>query len=63
MWRCHTLSRNLATPPPSERVAKPMRSPVAQKIMDLDPLSADLIPVRKPDGPPCRVVVNRDPFR
>ena len=26
-------------------------------------LSSDLIPIRKPHGSPCRIVVNRDPFR
>ena len=50
-------------PPPSERVAKTMRSFVARKPAGLTPPSADLIPIRKPDGPPCRIVVNRDPFR
>ena len=40
-----------------------MRSFVPTKTTDLGPLSADLIRVRKPHGPPCRIVVNRDPFR
>ena len=36
---------------------------VTLKTANLSSLSSDLIPIRKTDGPPCRIVVNRDPFR
>ena len=50
-------------PPPSERVTKYLRSFVTLKPTVLGPLSSDLISIRKPHGPPCRIVVNRDSFR
>ena len=40
-----------------------VRSGRHKKTADFPPLSADLISLRKPHGPPCRIVVNRDSFR
>ena len=57
------LRPDLCYNPPSERVTKTKRSPVTLKAGDLGSLSADLIPLRKPDGSPCGIVVNRDSFR
>ena len=57
------LSRKFWYTPPSERVPKTMRPTVPRKTTHLDPLSADLISLRKPHGQTCRKVVNRHSFR
>ena len=49
--------------PPSERGAKTMRSCGTPKTTGFTSFSANLIPICKPDGPLCRIVVNRDPGR
>ena len=48
---------------PSEGGAWYQRPPGTIKTTVLDPLSSDLISIRKPHGPVRRIVVNRDPFR
>ena len=57
---CVTPVPRFMLPPPVTPVTKTMRSFVTRKPTVLGPLSADLIPGRKPDRPPCREVVNRD---
>ena len=62
MWRCPTLSRNRAPPPPLNAGQKPC-GPLGHENPPIFSLSADLIRVRKAGGPPGRKVVNRDAFR
>ena len=55
------LLSNSWNTPPSNPVPLDRARNVPRKPPDF-PLSADLIRVRKPHGPPCRIVVNRDSF-